>query len=279
MKFGLYMFPTDYSIDPVTLGCAAEERGFESLWFPEHTHIPSSRQSPFPFGPELPREYSHTLDPFVALAAVASTTRTLKLGTGICLVVERDPIVLAKVVASLDHLSGGRVLFGIGGGWNKEELENHGVPFERRWKVLRERTEAMKAIWSQEEASYDGEFVSFENVWSWPKPVQRPHPPVIMGGDSEYTLKRVVRYCDGWVPFPQSAAAIAGKMQRLNQLAAEAGRGPIPTSMFAAPSEADELKRLRDVGLARAIMFIPPAGRDVILKRLDNLSSKIREAA
>ncbi len=279
MKFGIYMFPTDYTIDPVTLGRAAEERGFESLWFPEHTHIPSSRLSPFPFGPELPKEYSHTLDPFVALAAVASTTKTLRLGTGICLVVEHDPIVLAKEVASLDHISGGRVLFGIGGGWNKEELENHGVPFARRWKVLRERTEAMKAIWTQEEASYQGEFVNFDKIWSWPKPVQKPHPPIIMGGDSDHTLKRVVRYCDGWVPFPQSAEAIAGKMQRLGEMAKAAGRGPISTSMFAAPSEPDKLKRLQDAGLERAIMFLPPAGEDVILKRLDNLASTMREAA
>ena len=168
MKFGIYIFPTDYSAGPAQIGRAVEERGFESLFFPEHTHIPASRETPFPGGGDLPREYSHSLDPFVALTAAAAVTTTLKVATGICLVIERDPITLAKQVATLDVVSGGRFLFGIGGGWNREEMENHGTDYTRRWKRLRESIEAIKTIWSEEEASYDGEFVRFERIWSWP---------------------------------------------------------------------------------------------------------------
>ncbi|MDR7532408.1 MAG: LLM class F420-dependent oxidoreductase [Armatimonadota bacterium] len=200
MKFGVIIFPTDYSISPVELGRAAEERGFESIWFPEHTHIPTSRRSPWPGGGELPREYSHSLDPFVALAAVAGVTSQIKLGTGICLVVERDPIILAKEVASLDHLSGGRFLFGIGGGWNLEEMENHGTNPNTRWRLLRERVLAMKRIWTEDAAEYHGRFVNFDPIWSWPKPIQKPHPPVIIGGNGPRTLQRVIEYGDGWMP-------------------------------------------------------------------------------
>ena len=174
MKFGVYMFPTDYAIDPVSLGRAVEGHGFESLFVPEHTHIPASRRSPFPGGGELPKEYSHTLDPFVALGAVAAATERLMLGTGICLVIERDPITLAKEVASLDFISGGRVLFGIGGGWNREEMENHGTDPSRRWKVLRERIEAMQQIWTEEAAEYHGEFVDFDPIWQCPSPSRSP---------------------------------------------------------------------------------------------------------
>ena len=176
MKFGAFIFPTDYSIDPAELAREVEARGFESLWFPEHTHIPVSRRTPYPGGAELPEEYSHSLDPFVALGAAAAVTERLKLGTGITLVIERDPITLAKEVATLDHISNGRVLFGVGGGWNREEMANHGTDPSRRWKLLRERIEAMKAIWTQDEAEYHGEFVDFDPIWSWPKPVQRPPP-------------------------------------------------------------------------------------------------------
>jgi probable F420-dependent oxidoreductase len=168
MKFGIWTFCTDYSMAPGPLAQAVEERGFDSFWLPEHTHIPSQRITPYPAGGELPEEYAHTLDPFVGLAAAAMTTSTLELGTGVCLVPQRDPIALAKSVASLDQLSGGRFLFGIGGGWNREELEHHGVSWERRFRIMRERVEAMQAIWTQEEASYSGEFVNFEKIWSWP---------------------------------------------------------------------------------------------------------------
>src|SRR4051794_6543777 len=185
LQFGLAMFPTDYAIDPVALGRLAEERGFESLWFPEHTHIPSERATPYPAGGDLPQEYWHTYDPFGALSAVAATTERLKVGTGICLIVERDPITTAKEVASLDLLSGGRFLFGIGAGWNREEMANHGTDPRTRFTLMRERVEAMKAIWTQDEAEYHGRLVDFDPIWSWPKPVQQPHPPVLVGGNGE----------------------------------------------------------------------------------------------
>ena len=197
MHYGVCIFPTDYSIRIDELARAAEERGFESLFVTEHTHIPASRRTPFPGGTELPREYSHTLDPFVALTAAAAVTRTLKVGTGICLVIEHDPITLAKQVASLDVLSGGRFLFGIGGGWNAEEMENHGTAFKTRFRLLRERVLAMKEIWTKDAAAFHGEFVSFDPIWSWPKPAQTPHPPILLGGESGYTLQRVVDFCDG----------------------------------------------------------------------------------
>src|SRR3954449_12580668 len=168
LQFGLAIFPTDYSIDPVALGRLAEERGFESLWFPEHTHIPVSRDTPYPAGGELPKQYWHTHDPFVALAAVAAATERLKLGTGICLVVERDPIVTAKEVATLDHLSGGRFLFGIGAGWNREEMADHGTDPRTRMRRMADHVKAMKELWTKDEAEYHGEYVDFDPSWAWP---------------------------------------------------------------------------------------------------------------
>ncbi|MCZ6556177.1 MAG: LLM class F420-dependent oxidoreductase, partial [SAR324 cluster bacterium] len=241
MKFGISMFPTDYAIHPAELAKAVEERGFESLFFPEHTHIPSSRISPWPGGPDLPRQYWHAMDPFVAMTAAAMVTEKLKVGPGICLVIERDPISLAKEVASVDHLSGGRVLFGIGGGWNREEMENHGTDYTRRWKLLRERIEAMKTIWKDEEATYHGEFVNFDAIWCWPKPAQRPHPPILVGGDGERTLQRVVRYGDEWMPLARNIPSFAGRIAELQELAAKAGRGPIPVSMFGTPPKSDRV--------------------------------------
>ena len=200
MHFGLTMFAADFAIRIDELAREAEARGFESLWLPEHTHIPASRRSPWPGGADLPKEYWHTHDPFVALAVAAAVTRTLKLATGICLLIERDPITTAKQVASLDVLSNGRFIFGIGGGWNVEEMENHGTTFPTRWKLLRERVEAMKKIWTEETPEYHGTFVNFDKLWSWPKPVQNPHPPIYLGGHSPQVLQRVVDYCDGWLP-------------------------------------------------------------------------------
>ncbi len=195
------MFPTDYTIGPVQLATEAERRGFASLWFPEHTHIPVGRRTPWPGGGDLPQEYSHTLDPFVALGAAAAVTERLHLGTGICLVAQHDPIVLAKEVATLDLISGGRFLFGIGVGWNEDEMEHHGVDPSRRRAVVREKVLAMKALWTQDEASFDGEFVKFEPSWSWPKPVQQPHPPILMGGaGGPVTYRHIIEYCDGWMP-------------------------------------------------------------------------------
>lgn len=269
MKFGVMMFPTDYSIGLVELGQAAEGQGFESLWVPEHTHIPASRRSPWPGGAELPREYSHTLDPFVGLAAVAATTSTLKLGTGICLVIEHDPIVLAKEVASLDHLSGGRFLFGIGGGWNEEEMENHGTPPAKRWKILRERIMAMKRIWTEDEAEFHGEYVNFDPIWSWPKPVQRPHPPIVIGGAGPHTLERVIEYGDEWMPIGgRTGAVLEEKIGELNRMAEAAGRGPIPVSVFGVPPSASAIERYQAMGVSRCIFGLPPAPADEVLPLL-----------
>ena len=194
MRLGVFYFNPDYGIDTGELARALEERGFDSLYVPEHTHIPTSRRTPFPAGGELPKRYSHIRDPFVGLSFAAAATKTLLLGTGICLIPERDPIATAKCVASLDQLSGGRFIFGIGGGWNVEEMENHGAQYNTRFKLMRERILAMKALWTQEEASFHGEFVNFDPVWSWPKPAQRPHPPILLAGETDYTLRRVVEY-------------------------------------------------------------------------------------
>lgn len=276
MQFGVFMFPTDFSIGPAELARAVEERGFESLLFPEHTHIPASRLSAWPGGGELPQEYSHVLDPFVALAVAAAATTRLRLGTGICLVIERDPIVLAKEVASVDVVSGGRFLFGIGGGWNREEMENHGTDYTRRWKLLRERIEAMKEIWSSDEATYHGEFVNFERIWSWPKPAQKPHPPILVGGDGERTLQRVVRYGDEWMPLGRAGGQFGERIKELAELAAKAGRGRIPVSIFAAPSDPATLEQYRRDGVDRALFPLPPADADRVLARLDKLTALVR---
>src|SRR5580693_4064334 len=204
--FGAMMFPTDYAIQPVELAQAVEARGLDSLFFPEHTHIPTSRKSPWPGGGDLPTEYWHTHDQFVALTAAAVATKRIKLGTGVCLVIERDPIVLAKEVASLDMISGGRVLFGIGGGWNVEEMENHGANSKKRWKTVREKILAMREIWTKEEAEFHGEIVNFDKIWSYPKPVQPGGPPVLMGSGSKKVFERVADYCDGWLPINRPGA-------------------------------------------------------------------------
>jgi probable F420-dependent oxidoreductase len=280
VKFGITMFPTDYAIDAATLARAVEERGFDSLFFPEHTHIPASRRTPWPGGAELPKEYSHTLDPFVALAAAAAVTDKLFLGTGICLVIQRDPITLAKEVASIDFLSNGRFLFGIGGGWNEEEMEDHGTDPRRRWKVLRERIEAIKEIWTKDEAEYHGEFVDFPSTWSWPKPVQKPHPPILVGGDGEHTLKRVIAYGDEWMPIPMRGGGhLAERMQELNAMAEEAGRGPIPVSCFGVPPRPEVIEGFDKMGVQRCVFFIPPTEEAEALPRLDRYAEVTREFA
>jgi probable F420-dependent oxidoreductase len=277
MKIGIFTATTDDAAAPHELAAACEERGFESFWVPEHTHIPASRETPFPGGGELPREYSHLHDPFVALSVAAAVTRTIKLGTSICLVVEHDPIVLAKTVASLDFLSNGRVILGVGGGWNREEMRNHGTDPGRRWSVLRERVEAMKQIWTQDEASYTGEHVRFERVWSWPKPVQRPHPPVLLGSSTDAGLRRVVRYCEGWLPI--GSQEIGTQWEALRRHAREAGRDPasIPVSIFWARPRYDELARYRDMGAERAILSLAGATLDEALPRLDRYAELCRK--
>jgi probable F420-dependent oxidoreductase len=271
MKFGVMMFNTDYSIRMDELARAAEERGFESLWVPEHTHIPKSRKSPWPGGPVLPKEYWHTHDPFVALATAAAVTTRLQVATGICLVIERDPITLAKEVASLDFLSNGRFIFGIGGGWNAEEMENHGTDFTKRWRILRERVLAMKEIWTKDEAEFHGEFVNFDPIWSYPKPVQKPHPPIVLGVNTPGARQRIVEYGDGWLPLPARAGDLAAGVADLRQRAEQAGRDPrsITVSVYGATPEEAALRQYEKAGAERAVFSLPPADRDTVLPLLD----------
>jgi len=274
MKYGAYMFSTDYAIRTDDLARALEERGFESLWLPEHTHIPASRQSPWPGGGPLPQEYWHTLDPFVALGAAAAVTTRLKLATGICLVIERDPITLAKEVASLDWISRGRVIFGIGGGWNAEEMANHGSDFQSRWKLLRERIEAMKAIWTQDEAEYHGTFVDFDKLWSFPKPVQRPYPPIVMGGSGPHARQRAAEFDGHWMPLV-GRDPLEEAIADLRVRAEKAGRDParVTVSLFGASPSEGKLAAWRDLGVARAVFSLPSAGRDTVLPLLDRCAA------
>ncbi len=278
MKFGVCMFATDYAIRIDELARGAEERGFESLFVPEHTHIPKRRRTEWPGGGELPREYWHTYDPFVALAMAAAVTTRLKVGTGICLVIERDPITLAKEVASLDVLSDGRFLFGIGGGWNVEEMENHGTDPKLRWRLLREQVLAMKAIWTQEEAEFHGELVNFDPIWSYPKPVQKPHPPILLGGEGRFTLQRVVEFCDGWFPRGRGGPEFAEGITDLRARAEKAGRDPrsISVSVFGAKPEEAVLRGYEKAGVERAILRLPSADRETVLPLLDRYAALAR---
>jgi probable F420-dependent oxidoreductase len=281
MDIGLCMFATDYAIRIDELARTAEDRGYESLWVPEHTHIPASRRTPFPGGGELPREYSHTYDPFVSLMAAAAATRRLKVGTGICLIIERDTIVTAKEVASLDALSDGRFLFGIGGGWNAEEMENHGTAYRTRFARLREQVLAMKEIWTKEAAAFRGEHVNFDPIWSWPKPAQKPHPPVLLGGESGYTLQRVVDFCEGWFPRGRAHAVIASGMADLRARAARAGRDmkTISVSVFGARPDEATLEGYQTAGVNRAILRLPSGGRDEVLPLVDQWAKLVERFA
>ena len=278
MKYALTMFPTDEAIRPDELARAAEDRGFESLFFPEHTHIPCSRKTPYPAGGELPREYTRTHDPFVALTMAAAVTTKIKLATGICLMIERDPITTAKEVASLDFLSNGRAMLGIGAGWNVEEMGNHGTAFKTRWQLLRERVEAMKAIWQSERAEYHGKLVDFDPIWSFPKPVQKPHPPVLLGGHGPKALERVVRYCDGWLLISLRAGDLKKEVGELREAAKKAGRDPksISISVFWAPADRATIDGYEEMGVERAILALPPAPRDKVLPILDSHAKLVR---
>ncbi len=280
--FGLLIFATDYSIAPSTLAQEAEKFGFESLFFPEHTHIPASRQSPWPGGRELPQEYWHTHDPFVSLMAAAAVTSEIKVGTGITLVTERDPILMAKQAATLDFLSNGRFLMGIGAGWNAEEMENHGTPFADRWKILRERILAMKQIWTEEAAEYHGKYVDFDKIWSHPKPKQAGGPPILMGASSKYTYKRIAEYCDGWFPIYQdqdrasaSGAIDYGEGMRLTREAwQEAGREGQPSfSVFGVGPDPKAVERLIENGFERVIFALPSADADTVLPMVENYAA------
>lgn len=270
MDLGVCYFPTDYGIDMSELGRALEDRGFKSLYLPEHTHIPLSRRTPFPGGGELPKRYSHTHDPFVALSFAAAVTKKLKLGTGILLVPQHEPIVTAKAIASLDQLSSGRFVFGIGGGWNVDEMENHGATHANRFKIMREHVLAMKALWTEEKASYHGEFVKFDPVWSWPKPKQRPNPPILLGGETDHTLRRIIEYCDGWLPRPRGFDPVQG-IERLHRMASEKKRDPksLSVTVFGAPADSAVLASYAKSGIDGALLAIPDASRDEILHQLD----------
>lgn len=271
MDFGLAIFATDESVAPDVVAAMAEERGFESLFFTEHTHIPASRRTPYPVGGELPREYYRTLDPLIAMTAAAAATERLLVGSGILLVAQRDPIVTAKALASIDLLSQGRVLFGVGAGWNEEEMENHGVLPGRRFGVMREHVEAIKAIWTQEQASYHGAHVDFEAIYCWPKPVQDPHPPVLVGGNGRTVLDRVLAYGDAWYPnrFGDDDRFIARieKLQRRGR--DEAGRDHIPVTLQLAPTEPQLLERYERAGVTRALWYLPSGPAEQVERALD----------
>jgi probable F420-dependent oxidoreductase len=281
LKFGAAMFFTDYSMTPGELAQALEARGFESVWAPEHSHIPASRKTPFPGGGEVPKKYYDAMDPFVTLTAAATATKKLRLGTGICLVVQRDPIQTAKLVASIDQVSGGRFLFGIGDGWNQDEIENHGVVFKTRHKLVRERVEAMKEIWTKTKAEYHGEFVNFDPILAWPKPVQKPYPPVIVGGAFPYSARRAIRYGTGWIPHAarDTYAEIADMIPQFRRMATDAGRDPssIEMTIWSPKQEADLMKRYQDLGIARVVFSLESEKADTILPAVDRLAELIRK--
>jgi probable F420-dependent oxidoreductase len=282
MRFGLIMYPAHYAIDPVSLGRAAEERGFESLFFPEHTHIPVGSRRPGSYGGSRLDGYAHAYDPFVALSAVAVTTTTLRLGTGVCLVAQRDPITTAKEVASLDHLSGGRLLFGVGAGWNREEIANHGTDPKDRMAILTERMHAMQAIWTTEEASYHGQYVNFDPIWSWPKPVTRPYPPILVGGNGSTVEERVLDFGDGWLPqhvTQDNAVEFGRRAAALQQRAADAGRRRIPISLFGAQPRGASIDAYARVGIDRCLFVLPEGKADVVLPRMDQLGRLVESTA
>jgi probable F420-dependent oxidoreductase len=278
VKFAVGYFPTDDGIDPVTLARMVEDRPFESLFFTDHTHIPAARETPYPAGTELPREYSRIHDPFVALMAAGGATERIKLGTGVCLVVERDPIVTAKQAAGVDRLSGGRLLFGVGAGWNLEEMRNHGTDPARRFGVLRERVEAIKEIWTSEEASYHGKHVDFDRIWCWPKPLTQPHPPIIVGGHGKGVLDRVLAFGDEWMPNRiGDDAKISARIARLRQAGEDAGRGPIPTTLANATTDPDVLELYEGAGVHRALFWVAQGDEADLERRLDRIAAGIEE--
>lgn len=283
MKIGAVMFFTTESMQPAPLARALEERGFESLWVPEHTHIPSSRKSEYPAGGPLIRPYYDIMDPFLALNTAATVTTRLKVGTGIALLTQRDPIVTAKMVSTIDQLSDGRFLFGVGNGWNQDEIENHGTDFKSRHKLARERIEAMKEIWTKSKAEYHGELVNFDPMMSWPKPVQKPHPPIIVGGAFPYGARRALRYGDGWMPHRvrKTYADVSAMLPKFREMAKEAGRdlASVPVTIWGAKEDVDLLKRDRDDGVSRLVVSLDSAKADKILPELDRWARLLRTVA
>jgi probable F420-dependent oxidoreductase len=277
MEFGASIFFTDYSISPAELAVAMEERGFDALWAAEHSHIPVPRRTPAPSGGELAKRYYDVMDPFVTLTAAAAATKRLKLATGICLVIQRDTIQTAKLVASIDQVSGGRFLFGIGGGWNAEEIENHGTEFTTRFKLMREQIEAMKEIWTKDKPEYHGDLVDFATMMTWPKPVQKPYPPIIVGGAFPWAARRAIRYGDGWYPNASSGDP-DDYLPRFRRMAEEAGRDPksLSITLGGAPEDPDRLKRFRDLGVSRVNISLPAAKAEEVLPLLDRWARVVR---
>jgi probable F420-dependent oxidoreductase len=275
-RFGVAMFPTAYAIPPAELARAVEERDLDSLFFPEHTHIPASRRTPFPGGGELPKQYYHTYDPFVAFGACAAVTKRIRLGTGICLVIQRDPITLAKEVASIDVLSGGRFVLGIGAGWNREEMENHGADYGRRWAQVREKVLAMKAIWRDEKAEFHGEHVRFEPIFSFPKPVQAGGPPIWIGASSKWVFDRVAEYADGWMPI---GGLGSGNLERLQAACEKRGRRveDVTLALFGAPNSGEALEGRIEQGFDELIFNLPSEPADRVLPILDRVTQVVRQ--
>ena len=275
-KFGISMFPTDYSIQPAEMARAVEDRGFDSLFFPEHTHIPANRKTPFPGGGELPKQYWHAHDPFVALSACAAVTERIRLGTGICLIIERDPITTAKVIASLDMVSNGRAIIGIGAGWNQEEMENHGANYQHRWKIVQEKVAAMRAIWCNDEAEFHGEFVDFDPIWSYPKPVQEGGPPIWIGANSKWVFDRIAEYADGWMPI---GGLGSGNMERLQEAMDAKGRKleDLTLALFGMFPNAEQIKGRCEQGFDEFIFNVPSEGRDQVLPMLDRYADAVKE--
>jgi probable F420-dependent oxidoreductase len=273
MDFGVGYFPTHNAMPPGALARLVEERGQSALFFAEHTHIPASRESPYQEGRELPQKYWHTYDLFVALTAAAAATTRLRVGSGICLVIERDPIITAKEVASVDQLSGGRFEFGVGAGWNREEMRNHGTDPRVRMSVLRERIEAMQAIWRDDEATYHGKYVDFDRIWSYPKPAQRPHPPILVGGTGPGVLDRVLAFGDAWFPNYEE-----GIFERIRELKSRAER-PIGVQVISAPADPAVLQRLHEAGVERASRWLPSGPRSTVEVALDRWEQAIAQFA
>ena len=278
MKFGGAMFMTDYSMSSVELARTLEERGFESIWAPEHSHIPVGRKTPFPGGGDLPKQYYDAMDPFVTLAVAGAVTTKLKLGTGVLLVQQRDTIQTAKLVASLDQESNGRFLFGVGGGWNQDEMENHGTVYATRFKRMRESIEAMKEIWTKSKAEYHGEFVNFDPIFAWPKPVQKPHPPIHVGGAFPQGARRAIRYGDGWIPVA-GRGDLSDVLPEFRKMAQEAGRDPasIEITLFGLGADVDKLKRFAEMGVARVVAMLPPDSPDKAKEAIDTWTNVMRQ--
>ncbi|MDL5159825.1 LLM class F420-dependent oxidoreductase [Actinomycetospora termitidis] len=270
MEFGIVLFATDETIAPARLGPALEERGFESVFVPEHSHIPARRESPAPAGGDLPRHFYRTIDVFVTLSVLAATTTDLKLGTGVALPAERDPIHTAKQVASLDLVSGGRAIFGVGAGWNREEAADHGIDPRRRGKVLDEKLAAMRRIWTEELAEFHGEYVDFDPMYCWPKPVQAPHPPVHVGGESDAALRRLRDHGDAWLRDRFDLETF----RRVRAWLGEQGRPDVPFTVFGADPDGLDPTGFEEVGVDRIAFWVDPGPERDVLARLDAIAAR-----